>query len=628
MKKYYLLLLTSCFFLSCGNRYSLKVEEALQQAGENRRELEKVLKRYSSNPADSLKYKAAEFLIANMPGKYSEYYDAPWNDVATVYLRWSSSSDIQSVLNVYKLGALVRREDVKYITADYLISNIELAFQAWQDKPWGKYIPFETFCEEILPYRVSTEPLENWREKVLASFADINKTLREDSTMTAVHACAEVNRLLPQFKMDKDFPAMSYSQLMATTRSLCSGQVALAAFVMRTVGIPVTLDFTPRWAKRPHGHDWNSVCDSSGKHISFMGTETNPYEPHQGASILKSKAYRKTFARNRMINASENDIPPLFRDDIKDVSVEHKESVDVKIPVIYPPKVPTSHAYLALLYDFQWHIVGYGNTDSVSINLPAVGKNVIHLPVYYTDGKQHSAGYPFLVDNNGCTAIFSTDSPDSLLTFSAIAPANDHLYFLHMVDGVFEGANKPDFSDAKIIHTIKKTPNLYNNVRLSGKHSYRYVRYKSPKNGYCNVAEIEFLGISGKKLEGVHIGTAGSYKNLGQTGDKAFDGDITTFYNAFTPSGAWTGLDLGEQQAITAIRYVPLTDGHGIYIGHEYELFCWDRDSWKSLGKQTAAGTTVAFQASPKALFYIVNLTAQKKGKPFYILDKQIRFFW
>ena len=620
------LFFTICFVASCA-RYSPEVEDALQLAGSNRGQLETVLKRYGRDPADSLKYKAAEFLIANMPGKYSEYYDAPWNDVATVCLRWTSSADIQSVLDVYKLGALVKREDVKCIAADYLISNIELAFRAWQDKPWGKYIPFEIFCEEILPYRVSTEPLENWREKVLASFADINKRLREDSTMTAVRACAEVNRLLPQFKMDKDFPAMSYSQLMASTRSLCSGQAALAAFVMRALGIPVTLDFTPHWAQRPHGHDWNSVCDSSGKHISFMGTETNPYEPHQGTNMLKSKVYRKTFAHNRMINASENDIPPLFNDNIKDVSAEHKECVDVKIPVIYQPKTPSNYAYLALLHDFRWDIVAYGNADSVNINFPAVGRNIIYLPVYYTSGKQHSAGYPFFVDNNGCTATFSADSPDSLLTFSAIAPANDQLYCLHMVNGVFEGANKPDFSDAKIIHTIKKTPDLSNNVRPSGKHSYRYVRYKSPKDGYCNVAEIEFTGISGKKLAGIHIGTAWSYRNLGQTGDKAFDGDITTFYNAVAASGAWTGLDLGEQQTITAIRYVPRTDGYGIYAGHEYELFGWDKNSWISLGKQTAVGTIVEFQAPSTALFYIVNITAKKTGKVFNISDNQMRFF-
>ena len=42
-------------------------------SGENRGELEQVLAHYSHDPADSLKLKAAKFLIANMPGHYSYY---------------------------------------------------------------------------------------------------------------------------------------------------------------------------------------------------------------------------------------------------------------------------------------------------------------------------------------------------------------------------------------------------------------------------------------------------------------------------------------------------------------------------------------------------------------------------
>ena len=578
MKNFFLFLSISGFCLSCGSRYSPEVETALRLAGSNRRELKKALKHYRRNSSDSLKYKAAEFLIANMPGKYSEYRDAPWNDVATVSLRWTSSSDKQRVLDTYKLSAPVRREDVKHVTAGYLISNIELAFGAWRDKPWGKYISFETFCEEILPYRVGTEPLENWREKVLASFADVDKALREDSAMTAVSACAKVNSLLPRFRLDKDFPAMCYSQLMASTRSMCDGQTALAAFVMRALGIPVTVDFTTHWAKHPTGHDWNSVCDSSGRHISFMGTETNPYESHQGNTLLKSKAYRKTFARNRIINAGENDIPPVFNRDMKDVSAEHPECVDVKIPVIYPPKAPTRYAYLALLYDAQWHIAAYGSIDSClspsdSINFLAVGKNIVYLPVYYTNGMQYPAGRPFWVDERGHTATFGDNSPDSLLRISLVMLDNDNAFFHRMLNGVFEGANEPDFSDAEIIHTIKKMPDVYNNVALSGKRRYRYVRYKSPEYASCNVAEIEFWGAFGEKLQGTHIGTAGSYRNTGATGNNAFDGDMATFYDAAEPSGAWTGLDLGEEQKITAIRYMPRNEAYAISTGQAYELF-------------------------------------------------------
>ena len=64
------------FFLSCSGREKNVpavsiLEAALQQAGENRVELEKVLFRYQIDPTDSLKYRAACFLIENMPYHYA-----------------------------------------------------------------------------------------------------------------------------------------------------------------------------------------------------------------------------------------------------------------------------------------------------------------------------------------------------------------------------------------------------------------------------------------------------------------------------------------------------------------------------------------------------------------------------
>ena len=55
--------------LSAGCRHTdPDLENALRQAGENRSQLEQVHDHYRN---DSLKYKAACFLIANMPGHYS-----------------------------------------------------------------------------------------------------------------------------------------------------------------------------------------------------------------------------------------------------------------------------------------------------------------------------------------------------------------------------------------------------------------------------------------------------------------------------------------------------------------------------------------------------------------------------
>ena len=86
-----ILLLTiaiNIFFTSCSDKKKEKpigsfLETALQQAGDNRAELEKVLNYYSVNASDSLKYKAACFLIENMP--YYTYYKGKLLDQYLTY---------------------------------------------------------------------------------------------------------------------------------------------------------------------------------------------------------------------------------------------------------------------------------------------------------------------------------------------------------------------------------------------------------------------------------------------------------------------------------------------------------------------------------------------------------------
>jgi hypothetical protein len=387
--------------------FSPEIETVLKQAGNNRAELEKVLKRYGKTPADSLKLRAAEFLIANMPGKYAEYYDAPWNDVATALLRWTSSSNKQMVVDTYRLGKPVIKEDVKYITADYLINNIELAFKVWQEQPWGKHIPFDVFCEEILPYRLDVEPLENWREKALVSFADLNRSFKNDSTITAIEACSKVNDLLPRFRVDKDFPVMNYSQLMASTRGTCDAMAALAVFSMRALGIPVTLDFTQLWPNLGHGHSWNAVRDSAGRHLSFMGAESNPGVPHMGSVGTKNKVYRKTFSK-RPLPMNDKYLPQFFRDNIIDVSGEYEGFYKVNIPVKYPPGGQAGYAYLAGKHFAQWIIVEWGVVDGDTIRYALVGKQVQYLPVWYAAGRLKPAGDVFALDKDG--KIFSVSN--------------------------------------------------------------------------------------------------------------------------------------------------------------------------------------------------------------------------
>lgn len=61
---------------------------------------------------------------------------------------------------------LTRVEDIKILSADYLIHNIDHAFRQWKDGYWATHLSFDEFCEYLLPYRVGYENVEKWREEL------------------------------------------------------------------------------------------------------------------------------------------------------------------------------------------------------------------------------------------------------------------------------------------------------------------------------------------------------------------------------------------------------------------------------------------------------------------------------
>ena len=167
-------LITALFlsFLFACSSHSDDVQRVLNQAGDNRKELEQLLEYYSKKPEDSLKLKAAYFLIKNMANKYSitgenaEKLDhiyrlvnhKPIKERSKFFRTYGDSLQVGHVLDETK--------DINHITAAYLIEQIEDAFDVWESTSWGKHYDFDIFCEYVLPYRLTTERLTSWRKPV------------------------------------------------------------------------------------------------------------------------------------------------------------------------------------------------------------------------------------------------------------------------------------------------------------------------------------------------------------------------------------------------------------------------------------------------------------------------------
>jgi hypothetical protein len=74
-------------------------------------------------------------------------------------------------------------------------------------------------------------------------------------------------------------------------------------------------------------------------------------------------------------------------------------------------------------------------------------------------------------------------------------------------------------------------------------------------------------------LTGTPYGTSPAWGNLPNTFDKAWDGDLATFFDYAEPSGGYTGIDLGAGHAasVVAVRFAPRVGQLGRMVGGRFE---------------------------------------------------------
>lgn len=110
---------------------NMGVEEALSKAGGNRKELFQVIRHYQDS-GDSLKLKAALFLIENMADKYyltGNVIDEYYTFIDSVYQIKQPEYDIPTIYGAFRSKAKYLKEkpqvnlDVQTLSADYFDSE-------------------------------------------------------------------------------------------------------------------------------------------------------------------------------------------------------------------------------------------------------------------------------------------------------------------------------------------------------------------------------------------------------------------------------------------------------------------------------------------------------------------------
>ncbi len=625
------------FNISCKKETGY-LEQALIVAGENRCELEKVLTHYKDDP---LKLEAARFLIENMPGHYSykdtllinRYYDQLdsvfdlcKNDIArkdSLYDKFGKE---------YSKKKLEFVADIHVITAAYLIGNIDRAFEAWKQGDWAVHIDFNDFCEYILPYKADEkQSLDNWRVYLSDSCKIELERLNYCSQFihSSYYACDAVNRKLMNMMRARltGTTPLTVSRMSTLTRipsGTCAEYSLLTTAMMRANGIPVVTDFTPHWPFRSLSHSWNVLLENNGRHVAFPGANAPVGELHKKDHKM-AKAFRKTYAINRelqQLNFLEKYVPQVFRNIfIKDVTDEYMPVSDLTFQLDNPQD--SKYAYLTVFNDEQWVPIYWGKISGKKVEFKAMGRDILYMPVYYGPTGNTPVSEPFVLTLQGEVKPIVPDT---------FARQTLHLYRKYpvfhetfavgtrLIGGKFQASANPQFKDAVTIYTVSDFTTETKEFALdSVAKSYRYWRYLSPNDAFCNIAEIVFFEKDTIPVYGKIIGTEGTFrKGQNYTRECVFDRDILTFFDAPEGSGCWVGMDFGKPVDISKIRYSPRSDGNCIEPGDEYELMYWMKDQWVSLGKKKAEGLTISFEDCPvNALFLLHNKTKGWQERPF-----------
>ncbi|WP_336594464.1 transglutaminase domain-containing protein [Bacteroides acidifaciens] len=604
------------------------LETVLQVAGENRQELEKVLRYYKKNSSDSLKYKAACFLIENMP--FYTYSDGEQLDNYKSYYVWLKTSKgktpqeiADSVKNVYgPMKEPSKKRDIMEIDSAYLCHNIDWAFKVWQEQPWGKNISFETFCEYLLPYRIGDEPLAYWRETYYEKYNSLLDSLRMSDSLDIEDPVVAANYLISKLP-DKSYYYTSvtpypfghigpeYVQYLSGT---CREVTDFAVYLFRALGIPCAIDFVPARSYINAGHFWLTTWNKDGE--EYMTDFPQKLRPVRKNWWYRwddsSKVYRYTFSVNRglyeqMAKYGEEVYPfwrlPKFTDVTYGYGYNFKKELVIPLDKQYKTKRNGKIAYLCVSARDRWTPVDWTVYDAGHLAFQYVRKGSFMRVATYENGELCFLTDPFYADKQNDEVHYYPVGKErqDVVLYAKCNIEIENRFRNKMIGGVFEGSNHPDFLEKDTLFIIQGKPNRLNTtVKSWSDKEYRYLRYFGPAKGFCNISEVAFYEKNDTiALSGKIIGTPGCSQHDGtHEYTNVFDGKTWTSFDYHQPTGGWAGLDLGRKVRVDRIVYTPRNRDNYVRPDDVYELFYCDRD-WKSAGKIKAAADSLVFRDIP-----------------------------
>lgn len=607
-----------------------KLETALEFAGDNRVELEKVLSHYGRNEEDHLKLRAARYLIENMPG-HVYYDDSATNGYFTKIDSLYADRPFYIKHALYNLPGFVlasnemQKEDIHHITADYLIRHIDRSFDLWLGTPWAEEVPFDVFRDNILPYRVGYEPLDRLMTFDERIDTELFEKMTRGNNMNFASSYFEyISNLYSlngsdhnRFSNDKyDTPAPFAKN---GYKFECVSIANVYKWMFNYAGIPAAIDYAPAWSKTNDSHQWISLIDPHFKKQAYRHI-TNRYI---------GKVYRKTYHSNEIPTDNGLEyIPPFFRDPFyEDVTDLYVYTKDINIGMRDKKGVKPDYAYLCVFNSLEWRPIAWGKLKGWKVGFNDIATTNIYLPIYYDGTHLRNLNYPFSLSASGEIRFMVPSEEKVTLRLNRKYTTNPKAVMMSKtMIGLDIVGIKDKTGTEEVLYTLSESDinnaPLYNIKLPQGKYRYIKLVNKSEFDAPPAIAEITFFDLHNKPCDVREVISDANYSS--QSAAKLFDNDKLTSLAV----QSYMTFDFGKDVELGDINLLTWTDDNYVVAGETYELFYHDAQGWVSVGRQVARHDYVEFADVPgNALYWLRNRTKGVEERPFTYENGKI-VFW
>lgn len=626
-----LLYLVLCL-ISCKKEasYVREANHIINKYNNESNDLEKTLEFFKNNEPEKLK--AAYILISNLEKSISISENPSIQKsidlISPILKEKGKTSETFDIFNEYlnrigNNGKLDYKRDADLVNSNMLIENIELAYQAVESLPVDLRPNDTFFYDFVLPYKSGMEPLEpGLRKNLLKEYGWVHSVIKKNNSIES-GVCSLLDTLNLKLSPNTIFSGIpKVSQINEIKFGPCSYLVNLVVQILRSLGIPATSDFTEHWGNHyALGHEW----------LVFFSNETeyaiDVYDYRQLNNIYEFASLPKVYRKNLNADFSFNGIT------CEDVTKKYKKG---KASDIFLEEVERAENVRIGVFNMggDWKML---NAPKEKIEKGFLFKDVGNDIIYMAESigsDDLKSKTPFFLNNKNKVEYLRPDYEKKIkaIITRKYPPSNvrDNGWKESWIESLaackIMGGNKKDLSDAVELYNLKgfKTNNPIN-LNINNNESYKYYFLKGLEGNRTHIAEFYPITADGSPMDIETCETASDINYDEFNTDYILDDKSLTYLDANSLKILYT---FKKPTNVTNFRIQARNDDNNVKPNNDYELFYWDKSSWRSLGRKVANDTLLVFDKVPSNSVYWLKNYTEGKEEHVFLLDSLGRQYW